>query len=524
VRLNRRGVGDTTSEREPRDSRRRPFLGLIAALLALAMLAAACGDSGGGNNEAESTTSGPAATEAPATTAAPGTTEAPATTEAAPTESAQPMAGQTIKFWSTETQPERLAATQKIIDRFTAQTGINVQLTAADEDQLPQLMLVNAASGTLPDVVFHPVDFTVGWANQGLLDMDAANEVVQELGADTFSQGALGLATVDGKVAAVPSDGWGQLLLYRKDIFDAKGLDAPDTFDKIMNAAKTLNDPSNDFYGITAATDASAVFTQQTFEQFALANNCQLTDDAGNVTLDSPECVEAISFYTDLLGNYSPAGVQDVVSTRATYFAGQAGMIVWSPFILDEMAGLRDSALPTCPECGDDPAYLAKNTGIVPAFAGPSGSPAQYGQVSLMGIGTGANTEAAKAFVKFWLSDGYLDWLAVSPEGKFPMRRGNAESATAYIDGWKNLETGVDRKAKLSDFYSDDVIQTLIEGSNNFQRWGFAQGQGELVTAIYQALYVPKALRDVLDGVETPEQAATTIAEQAKEEQDLLSE
>ena len=70
----------------------------------------------------------------------------------------------TIKFWSTETQPARLEKTQAIIDGFTAATGINVQLTATDEDALPQLMLTNAASGTLPDVVFHPLDFTIGWA------------------------------------------------------------------------------------------------------------------------------------------------------------------------------------------------------------------------------------------------------------------------------------------------------------------------------------------------------------------------
>ena len=63
------------------------------------------------------------------------------------------------------------------------------------------------------------------------------------------------LATVDGKVAAVPTDGWGQLLIYRKDLFDAAGLEKPDTFDKIEAAAAALNDPGNNFYGITASND-----------------------------------------------------------------------------------------------------------------------------------------------------------------------------------------------------------------------------------------------------------------------------
>jgi len=430
----------------------------------------------------------------------------------------------TIKFWSTETQPARLAKTQEIIDRFTEQTGINVQLTATDENALPQLMLTNAASGTLPDVVFHPLDFTIGWANAGLLDVDAANEVVQKLGADTFSKGALDLATVDGKVAAVPSDGWGQLLIYRKDLFDAKGLARPDTFDKIEAAAKALNDPGNNFYGITAANDPGAVFTQQTFEHFALANGCQLVDDQGNITLDTPNCEHAIEFFTNLLNNYSPGGTQDVVSTRATYFAGQAAMIVWSPFILDEMAGLRDSALPTCPECADDPAFLAKNSAFVPSFAGPDGAPAQYGQVSYMGIGKTDKTEAAKKFVEFWLSDGYLDWLSVAPEGKFPMRHGDAENGNKFIDGWRGLETGVDRKAPLSDFYSEDVINELIQGSNNFDRWGFKQGQGELVAQVYSTLIVPQTLDQVFQGTLTPAEAAKSMQQQVEQEKKLLDE
>ena len=51
-------------------------------------------------------------------------------------------------------------------------------------------------------------------------------------------------------------------------------------------------------------------------------------------------------------------------------------MIIWSTFILDEMAGLRNDALPSCPECKKDPAFLAKNSGVVTAIQGPSGTDA----------------------------------------------------------------------------------------------------------------------------------------------------
>ena len=62
------------------------------------------------------------------------------------------------------------------------------------------------------------------------------------------------------------------------------------------------------------------------------------------------------------------------------------------------MAGLRNDALPSCPECTADPRFLAQNTGIVAAISGPDGEPAQFGEVSSWAIPVEANAEAAQQF------------------------------------------------------------------------------------------------------------------------------
>jgi multiple sugar transport system substrate-binding protein len=431
--------------------------------------------------------------------------------------------GETITFWSTENQPARAAKTQEIIKRFTEATGIAVELVLVGENNIDSVMAANFAAGTLPDVVFFPLDFAAGWHAEGILDAEAASAVIEALDKSTFSEGALNLVNFGGKYAAVPSDGWGQFIVYRADLFKELGLEAPTTYEKIKAAAIALEEAG--FTGILAGTDPGQVFTQQNFEHFALANGVQLTDDAGNVTLNTPQMVEALAFYTELMAKYGPKDTATYWDqARALYFAGRAGMTVWSPFILDEMAGLRDSVLPNCPECEQDRAYLAKNSGFVPAFSGPSGGPAQYGQVSYMGITTGAQTEAAKQFVEFWLSDGYLDWLGVAAEGKFPMRRGTADDPEAFIKGWSQLEVGVDRKAPLSDFYSDEVLNSIIQGANNIDRWGFAQGQGELVSGLYSELIIPQAIADIIDGFLSPEEAAAEIQARVEELQAALAE
>ncbi len=423
----------------------------------------------------------------------------------------------TLIFWSTEEQPERAAATQAIIDRFEeANPGIQVQLVLTNEDALDSMIAANFAASNLPDVMFFPIEYATVWYNDGIIDGEAATTIINDLGADQFSGLALAGDGMGGYIA-VPTDGWGQIVVYRKDLFDAAGLAAPTTFEAIEAAAAALNDPDNNFYGIAAATDPSAVFTQQTFEHFALANGVQLTDAEGNITLNTPEMVEALRFYTDLVTNYGPPGVVDVASSRATYFAGQAAMVVWSPFILDEMAGLRDNALPNCPECTEDPGFLARVSGIVPAFSGPSGAEAaQYGQISMMGVGVGADP-AAIDFVKFWLSEGYVDWLAVAPEGKFPMRRGTPDNPTEYLDGWSDLPIGVDRKAPISDFYNEEVINLLVQGATQFQRWGLAENQGLLVGGLYQELVVPRMIADIINGSLTPEEAAEEIQLEAED-------
>ncbi|MBA2729527.1 MAG: hypothetical protein H0U48_02100, partial [Euzebyaceae bacterium] len=73
-------------------------------------------------------------------------------------------AGGSISLWSTENEPDRIALTEDIIDGFTEESGVEVELVAVEEDELPSLMISNAASGDLPDLVYHPLDFAAGWA------------------------------------------------------------------------------------------------------------------------------------------------------------------------------------------------------------------------------------------------------------------------------------------------------------------------------------------------------------------------
>jgi multiple sugar transport system substrate-binding protein len=413
-----------------------------------------------------------------------------------------------ITFWLSEDVAQRVNAIQQIVNRFQQQSGVQVKVVAIAEDQLASQIQSASAAGTLPDVTGPlSLGFVQNLATDDLADADAANQVVDSLGRDTFSQRALSLVESDGKPMGVPSDTWTQLLVYRKDLFQKAGLQTPDTLDKILAAATKLRQQGQ--AGIVAATKSGDAFTEQTFEYFALANGCQLTDDQGAIQLTSPQCIGTFSFYNDLIKNGSTKGGQDVDTTRAAYFAGKAAMIVWSSFLLDELAGLRNDALPTCPECRSDKRFLSKNSGVVTAISGSGGGePTQFGEISNYVIVKDGNIDAAKQFVEFMMSDGYEDWLAVTPEGRFPARSGTKDNPQEYIQAWSKMRVGVDTKAPLSELYPPEVLEALTKSTNSMNRWGFTQGQGRIVGALAAEQPIPKALAAMLDGQLTPEAAA----------------
>ena len=419
-----------------------------------------------------------------------------------------------ITVWIEEDLPDRVAATKEIVKDFTAKTGVKVKLVAVAEDQFNQILTSNAAAGKLPDVIGGlPLGQVRTLSSNNLIDTEAVGSVVDSLDRGTFNESALELTADGSDQLAVPSESWVQLLVYRKDLFDKAGLGTPATYDDVLAAAKALDSSST--AGFVGANIAGDAFTEQTFEEVGLGNGCQLVDDSGTVTFDSSECVEALDFYGQLQQDYSVTGAQDVDTTRAAYFAGKGAMLIWSSFILDEMAGLRKDALPTCPQCASDPAYLAKNSGIVTSLQGPSGSgPATFGEVTSWTIPSQAVTDPAKKFVDYMMTDGYLPWIEIAPEGKIPVRTGDKPGDTTYTDAWSQMKVGVDKKAPLTNFYSQDVIDALTSGADNLSRWAIPQGQGDLLGAIQGTQPVAAAVNEVANG--------TSAADAAKKAADSI--
>ena len=419
---------------------------------------------------------------------------------------AVPSLAEDLRFWTTEEQPERLARQQAMAADFAAATGHNVEVIPVSESDLGTRTTAAFAAGDLPDVIYHTLQYALPWAEAGILDTDAATDVIEELGADTFAAGPLAMAAVEGGTASVPVDGWTQMVVYRKDLFDAAGLEAPTSYENVVAALEALHNPP-EMYGFVAPTKIDENFMSQVLEHVFLANGVSPVSADGFQALDVEATTEVLDFYKAIV-EASPPGELYWKQSRELYFAGQAAMIIWSPFILDELAGLRDSAPPTI---NDDPTTkdLAGMTGIVTNFAGPSNPDgAAWGDVRYFGITSDASTDAAMEFVKFSMDEGYGQTLAIAPEGKFPVRAGTADAPTKFKDLWATLDVGVDRKAPLGDLYEQAMIDEIVGGLDVAKRWGVAEGQLSLASKMINAQVINRLVREYIDGARD---AAATV-------------
>lgn len=414
----------------------------------------------------------------------------------------------TIRFWTTEEQPERLAKQQEMAAQFNAASGHTVEVIPVTENDLGTRATAAFAANDLPDVIYHPLQYALPWAEAGILDTDAATEVVEDLGMGTFSPGPLAMAAFDDGVASVPVDGWTQMIIYRADLFTDMGLAPPTTYANVVAALGKLHNPPS-MYGFVSATKVDENFMSQVLEHVFLANGVSPVGPDGFKPLEVGPTTEVLEFYK-AISDASPAGDLFWKQSRELYFAGQAAMIIWSPFIMDELAGLRDSAPPTI---NDDPTSreLASKTSFVTNFAGPSNPDgAAWGDVRYFGITSSANTNVAQDFVAFSMGDAYGQTLSIAPEGKFPVRNGTADAPNSFKELWATLPVGVDRKAPLGELYAAETIDAIVGGLDVAQRWGVADGQLSLASKMINGQAINRVVRQYIDG--TVDAAAAVAA------------
>ncbi len=421
-----------------------------------------------------------------------------------------PMERTVVEFWTTDNEADRVDVYEAVAARYMeANPNVELRIVPIEEAGVTQRIATARAANRLPDIVRMGVERVATFAADGILDQAAAEAVINSIGVDDFRAGPLAMVTdpTTGQFAAVPYDGWIQAIWYREDIFNEAGLNAPITWDDILAACEILPGTGNLLYALGLGTDPGQNYGHQVFEQVAISNNAWPFDADGNVTMNTPEMIEALAFYTSLQECALP-GPQFWRGSREAYQLDQSGMMFYSTYIMDDL--VDGSGLEGGGNVDITIENLPANTGFAPEMVGPNGS-ASYGQLVTLALMEGADP-LAQDVVQFFLTEGYQDVLALAPFGKVPV----LESA---VDGWKN-------SSEYFASYEPSTLEQIANGYETMQRWLFRPDydatQRAVVGDIEGRLLLPTVISNIaLEGIMTPETAAEFLQ---TEVENLLAE
>lgn len=410
-----------------------------------------------------------------------------------------------VEFWTTDNEEERVNTYEAVAARFMAEhPTVDVRIVPIEEAGVSQRIATALAANRLPDIVRMGVERVAAFAADEILDESAAEAVIAKIGEADFRSSPLEMVKdpATDKRAAVPFDGWLQAIWYREDIFTTLGLKPPVSWDDVKAACDQLPGTGNLLYALTLGTDPGQNYGHQVFEQVAISNNAWPFDQAGKVTMNTPEMVAALRFYADLQKCALP-GPQYWRGAREAYELDQSGMLFYSTYIMDDLVeGSGKEGGGNVQIAVQD---LAQKTGFAPQMIGPNGS-ASYGQLVTLAIMKGADPEAQQV-VEYFLTDGYQDVLKLAPFGKVPVLK-------SAVDGWKDL-------SPYFKNYTGETLDQIANGYDSMQRWLFRPDynatERAVVGDIEGRLLVPQAISNIaLEGTMTPETAAQWLQEQVE--------
>jgi multiple sugar transport system substrate-binding protein len=221
---------------------------------------------------------------------------------------AKPFAGKTIRFvaanhnWTDVIKP--------MIPEFEKQTGIKVNMESYEEQQLTPKLTTEFTSNASTIDVFMTRPLQEGrlfsknkWYENLSPYLADTKKTPAEWDWKDFKKSAIDAVTLAGTVYAVPIVTEGEIVYYRKDLFEKAGLKPPTTLEELEEAAKKLHDPANGIAGIVVRGQRNPSVTQ--FSGFLFSYGADFLKNSKCV-LDTPEALKAFQYYGRILKNYGP--------------------------------------------------------------------------------------------------------------------------------------------------------------------------------------------------------------------------
>ena len=191
---------------------------------------------------------------------------------------------------------------QKLTSVFEeANPGITVKWVTLEEGVLRQRVTTDISTkGGQFDVMTIGMYEAPIWGERGWLE---PLEFGADYGVDDILPAMRGGLSHDGTLYAAPFYGESSMVMYRKDLLDAAGMDMPDnpTWGHVQDAAAAMTDRDNGVYGICLRGKPGWGDNMAFLTTMANSFGARWFDEQWRPQLDSPAWNHAVSFYVNLL-------------------------------------------------------------------------------------------------------------------------------------------------------------------------------------------------------------------------------
>lgn len=381
--------------------------------------------------------------------------------------------GEEIEVWIMQPGTEAVEEiVRSQVETFEEETGATVDLQFVPWPAAHDQFVTGIAGDRVPDVAEMGTTWTPEFGEMGALAPVATGE-------QDYIESLVESGTIEGEARGAPWYAGARALIYRADVFDELGLEPPETWDDVIAAGETI-EAETDLHPFGVIGGYTHLYLPMIWHW---GGEIATESDGGwESRIDSPEAVEAWTFYADMFERgWAPEGALgwNSAELREAFAAGDFAMMIGGGW---DLAAILDSA----PDLeGDVEAVLTPE--------GPAGNRDAFAGGSHFVVFEGSDQpDLAQQFIDHMLEEERVAEFAVE---------------LGFLPG---TESGIEASGLLDDELFSPFAEQLRDHSRTYPAsgaWGELEGEGVFITAMEQ----------VLGGDRTPEEALTELRDRMDE-------
>jgi sorbitol/mannitol transport system substrate-binding protein len=139
------------------------------------------------------------------------------------------------------------------------------------------------------------------------------------------------------------------MIMYRTDLFEAAGIDMPDspTWDFVADAARKITDKDKEIYGVCLRGKAGWGENMAFLTAMSNSFGARWFDESWKPQFDQPEWKETLTFYVDLMNDAGPPGASSngFNENLALFNSGKCGMWIDATVAASFVTNPKDSSV-----------------------------------------------------------------------------------------------------------------------------------------------------------------------------------